>query len=288
MPIYLTYYFWLMTISAFVFTLERLFPRDPKQEILRDGFVQDLFWMIFNTQYVAWMLAVAAVHTLAWFNGAVLHLGLPAPESLRLIATWPVWLQFTVVFLLRDFLEWNIHRTLHRVPWLWRFHQLHHSIEQLDWATTFRAHWGEIVLYKILVYVPLVILGVSDGVIFAIIAVSLLIQEFAHANLSWDWGPLGRIVTSPRFHAWHHDVELHRKHGQNFGVSLAIWDWLFRTAHWPADKSPIQYGVPGMKDYPKGIWARLWEPFSPATPRVAPATAKLEKKETVHAESMDG
>src|SRR5687768_11568514 len=279
MPIYLTFYFWLLTISALVFTLERLFRRDPNQAVLRDGFVQDLFWMIFNTQYVSWMLAVAAVHTIAWFNRGISGAGLPPPESLQLIANWPAWLQFIVFFFIKDFLEWNIHHLLHRVPWLWRFHRLHHSLEHLDWASTFRSHWGEIIINKIVVYLPLVILGVRDGVIFAIVAVSLLIQEFAHANLSWDWGPLRRIITSPRFHAWHHDIELHGKGGQNFGVNLAVWDWLFRTAYWPAGaKSPTQYGVPGMRHYPRGIWGRLWEPFSSAAAREAPAKTQLDKK----------
>ena len=86
MPLYLVFYFWLLVISAVVFALERLFPWRPHQEVIRPGFVQDLFWMVFNTQYISWMLAVLAVHTVSWFNAAVLHAGMPAPESLRLIA----------------------------------------------------------------------------------------------------------------------------------------------------------------------------------------------------------
>jgi sterol desaturase/sphingolipid hydroxylase (fatty acid hydroxylase superfamily) len=167
-----------------------------------------------------------------------------------------------VFFVVRDFLEWNIHRLLHRVPWLWKFHQLHHSIEELDWAATFRSHWGEIIVYQTIVYLPLVVLGVSDGVVFAILVFTLLIQELSHANLRWDWGPLRYVINSPRFHAWHHAVELHGRGGQNFGVTLALWDWLFGTAYWPGPaESPSRYGFEGMNQYPGGIWQRLWHPF---------------------------
>ena len=283
MPLYLVFYFWLLAISAVVFTLERIFPMRRDQEAIRDGFVQDLFWMVFNTQYMSWMLALLAVHVVGWLDATLLHLGLPTPASLKLITHWPAWLQFLVCFLIRDFLEWNIHRALHTVPCLWKFHQLHHSIEQLDWAATFRSHWGEIVIYQTLIYLPLVILGVSDGVIFTLLVVVLLIQELSHANLRWDWGPLRYVVNSPRFHAWHHAVELHGKGGQNFGVTLAVWDWLFRTAYWPGrEKSPERYGFEGMQHYPASVWQRLWHPFMRARRPAAPPEG------TVHSDGGAG
>lgn len=264
MPIYLQYYFWLLLISGVVLVLERLVPRSPAQEVLRPGFVQDLFWMIFNVQYVSWMLAILAVHAAAWVNRAFFHVGLPDPESLKLIASWPLWAQFVTFFLIKDFLEWNIHRALHSYRWMWRFHKLHHSIEVLDWAATFRSHWFEIIIYKVIIYLPLVVLGVNDLVIFWILVFSLLISELSHANLSWDWGIFRYVLSSPRFHAWHHDVELHGKNGQNFGVTLVLWDWIFRTAHWPNDRAfPKEYGLKDGARYPRGIWARMWEPFFP-------------------------
>lgn len=292
MPLYLVFYFWLVLISALVFTLERLFPWRPRQETLRDGFVQDLFWMVFNTQYLSWMLALAAVHVVGAFNAAFLHTGLPTPESWKLIAHWPGWVQFLVFFVLKDFLEWNVHRWLHRVPWLWRFHQLHHSIEQLDWAATFRSHWGEIIIYKVIIYLPLVILGVNDQVVFALVVCSLLVQEMNHANLKWDGGPLRYVINSPRFHAWHHDLELHGGDGQNFGVNLTIWDWMFGTAHWPKDvEAPQRYGFDGMASYPKSFWGRLWTPFLPArrsSEATKPGVALAEKKEAAQAQRLGG
>ncbi len=275
MPLYLTFYFWLLLISAVMFTLERLFPWRKNQEILRDGFVQDLFWMVFNTQYVSWMLAIVTVGLVSWFNSAFVHFGFPTPESLGLIAQSPAWVQFAVFFLIKDFLEWGVHRALHTVPWLWRLHQLHHSSEQLDWAAAFRSHWGEIIIYNTIIYLPLVVLGVADHVIFSILVASVVVQELSHANLKWDWGALRYIINSPRFHAWHHDVELHGKGGQNFGVNLVIWDWLFGTAYWPKlEEAPVRYGLDAADNYPKGIWRRLWNPFMRRAAR--PPNSKVE------------
>lgn len=267
MPIYLVYFFWLVAVSAAVFTLERLFPGRPAQEPIRDDFLQDLFWMVFNTQYVSWMLAVAITHLAVWFNASVFYLGLPDPKSLQLISHWPVWLQFMTVFLVRDFLEWIIHRGMHAIPWLWRLHELHHSCEELDWVASFRAHWGEIVVYQALIYLPLVVLGVADGVVFAVLVVALVFHELSHANLRWDWGPLRYVINSPRFHAWHHSVEMHRKNGQNFGITLVVWDWLFGTAYWPADGAPpARLGLDDKAQFPRGVWLRLWHPFLRKTP----------------------
>jgi sterol desaturase/sphingolipid hydroxylase (fatty acid hydroxylase superfamily) len=262
-PVYLQFYFWLLLISVFVFVLERLFARDPHQEVVRDGFGQDLFWLVFNTQYVSWMLALGAVHLVRWLNLGLFHAGVPAPETVRLIATWPLWLQFLGCFLVKDFLEWNIHRSLHRIPWLWEIHKLHHSSERLDWLATFRSHWGEVIIYKGLIYLPLVLLGVDDRVIFAVLVWSLLMQELVHANLDWDWGPLRYILNSPRLHAWHHAVEMHGKSGQNFGINLTLWDWLFGTVYWPAPaRPPDRLGFADMEKYPRSVWARLWSPFT--------------------------
>jgi len=96
------------------------------------------------------------------------RLDVPAPENLALLAGAPLWVQLVVFLLIKDFVEWNIHRLLHNVSWLWELHKLHHSIEELDWIGNFRFHWGEVVVYKTLSYLPLVILGIDGRVMLAI------------------------------------------------------------------------------------------------------------------------
>jgi sterol desaturase/sphingolipid hydroxylase (fatty acid hydroxylase superfamily) len=262
MPLYLEYYFWLLLISVGVGVLERVWPRHPGQKVFRAEWDQDLFWLLFNTHFVSWMLALAGVQLARWFQAALPAGGGIPWESLRLLSDWPWLLQFAVCFVVKDFIEWNVHRLMHVVPWLWRFHRLHHSIEQLDWLAAFRGHWAELVILNLVAYLPMVVLGVADSVVFAIVAVQTLLHELTHANLPWGWGRLGYVFNSPRLHAWHHDVALHGRHGQNFSISLSLWDWLFGTAYLPQQpETPARLGFEGMERYPRGIWGRLWDPI---------------------------
>ncbi len=262
MPIYLQYYFWLVFISLGCLLLERLKPWRPKQEVIRKGFVQDLFWLVFNQQYVGWMLALGVVKLVSLFDDSLVGIGLPAISEFQLIADWPLYWQFLLAFVLKDFIEWNVHRLLHTVPWMWEFHKLHHSIEDMDWLGAFRSHWGEHVIHRMVSFIPLVILGTNSVALFVIAVAGTLIQEISHANLRQDWGVFRYVINSPRFHSWHHDVKMYGKGGQNFAVNLAIWDWLFGTAYWPEDaEQPKRFGFSGMKRYPENLIGRLLHPF---------------------------
>ncbi|MDE0260614.1 MAG: sterol desaturase family protein [Gammaproteobacteria bacterium] len=263
MPVYLQYYFWLIAVSLFCFLLERLWPWRKEQRALRRGIWQDLFWLVFNGHYLGVLLAMVTGRLVQAFNGMLFEMGLPVPESLALVTSQPLWLQFVVFFVVKDFVEWNIHRLLHLTPWLWEFHKLHHSIEELDWIGNFRFHWGEVVVYKTLSYLPLVVLGVDGTVILLMAIVSTLMQDLNHSNLRIDWGPLRYLFNSAKMHVWHHDVVQHGRGGQNFGIVLSVWDWIFRTAYWPADQEqPERLGFEGMEEtYPRSLAARLVYPF---------------------------
>ncbi|MEZ4746256.1 MAG: sterol desaturase family protein [Calditrichia bacterium] len=262
MPVYLQYYFWLIAVSLFCFAIERLSPWRKNQPVLREGIWQDLFWLIFNGHYLGLLLAIVTGKVVAVFNTFLFNAGLPVPESLALLSDYPLWAQFIIFFILKDFIEWNIHRMLHTIPWLWEFHKLHHSIEEMDWIGNFRFHWGEVVVYKTLSYLPLVILGVDGTVILIIAIIGTLMQDLNHANLPIDWGPFKYVFNSPKMHIWHHDVETYGKGGQNFGIVLSIWDWLFKTAYWPKDREePEKLGFKGIDNYPKTLLKRIVYPL---------------------------
>jgi len=263
LPVYLRYYFWLIGISLACFALERIRPWRRDQRVFRRGWVQDLFWLVFNGHYLGLLLAWVTGRSVLWLNGALHELGAPVPETLAWLGGAPLWVQFVVFLVAKDFVEWNIHRLLHNVPWLWELHKLHHSIEELDWIGNFRFHWAEVIVYKTLSYLPLVVLGVDGRVLLAIAIVWTLMLDLNHANLPISWGPLRFVLNSPMMHVWHHDVELHGRGGQNFGQVLSVWDWLFGTAYWPADRDvPERLGFAGMERFPRSVPARLVYPLS--------------------------
>lgn len=262
MPIYVQYYFWLIGTSLFCFALERISPWRNHQEVLREGIWQDLFWLVFNGHYLGLLLALITGKLIHSLNSLLYNAGLPIPESIAVLTDTPLWLQFILFFVIKDFIEWNIHRMLHLVPRLWEFHKLHHSIEELDWIGNFRFHWGEVIVYKTLSYLPLVILGVDNTVILIIAVIGTLMQDLNHANLPIDWGPLRYIFNSPKMHVWHHDVELHGRGGQNFGIVLSLWDWIFGTVYWPESKiHPDSLGFKNMEVYPRSLFGRFFYPF---------------------------
>ncbi len=258
------YFFWLLAVSAICALLERVRPWRVDQRMLRPQFGQDLFWLFFNGHYAGILVAHVAAFCFAWAQP-----GLDYARSLQLVSTSPPWLQFLVFLGVKDLVDWGVHNLLHRVPWLWEFHKLHHSIEELDWIGNFRFHWMEIVVYQACTYLPLVILGVSPNVILAIAVFSTLIGHLNHSNLRISWGPLRYLVNSPRMHVWHHDREwpADRRYGVNFGIVLSVWDWLFGTAHWPTTdvaprQQPSALGFFGIERFPRDLLSRLVYPLS--------------------------
>jgi sterol desaturase/sphingolipid hydroxylase (fatty acid hydroxylase superfamily) len=173
----------------------------------------------------------------------------------------PVWFQFLALLVTFDFSHWLIHNALHRVPLLWRFHQVHHSIEEMDWIGNWRFHWAEVVFYRSLLYVPAAFFGFSGFVMFWYGVLNTLIGHFAHSNLRFHIGPLKYVFNSPEMHIWHHAHPESGPIDRNFGITLSIWDWFFGTAHLPAAKNPARLGFAGIESYPRNIFGQWLAPF---------------------------
>ena len=256
------YFIWLALVSLFCFLMERLRPWRSEQRAFRTQFVQDMFWLVFNGHYAGILIAFVTGWLLEQGQQAIGMQPFSKLESVRLLTLQPFWAQFVIFLVLKDLLEWGVHNLLHGIPRLWEFHKLHHSILELDWIGNFRFHWMEIVVYKGLTYLPLVILGIDGNVILWVAVFGTLIGHLNHSNLRWQYGPLRYVVNSPRMHVWHHDVVLHGLHGQNFGIVFSVWDWLFGTAYMPEDEEqPERLGFEGMEAFPEGLPGRLVYPF---------------------------
>lgn len=131
----------------------------------------------------------------AWNNSSVGGY-LRTLSMVERLTTQPLWLQFVVIVVFKDFLEWLVHNLLHRVGGLWQFQKLHHRIQELDWIGNMRFHWLEIVLYKSLAYLPLVVLEIDDGVILWVAIAGTRIGHLNHANLTISWSPISSNSTT--------------------------------------------------------------------------------------------
>ena len=259
------YLYWLLSISLAFSILERLWPERPTQPPLRRGLLLDLFYLLFNGHFYA-VLAAGAVGWTTFQTRALLERGDLLGEA-SILQGQPFLVQAVVYFVISDFLQWCVHVLLHKVPPLWRFHQIHHSVIAMDWAGNFRFHWMEIILYRSLLYVPLLFLGGEGEPLFAVAVVGTAWGHFNHSNLRLGIGPLAYLFNSPRMHLWHHDASSEGGISKNYGIVLSLWDWLFRTAYWPRDRAPAELGYPGLEALPGDLPRQLLWPLKlPALP----------------------
>ncbi len=246
------YFYWLIGVSLLVWMLEMAFPWRKDQPRIRQDFWLDAFYMFFNF-FLFSLVGFYAISNVVvdLFNSLLQTVGLENGIAIEVNAL-PFWLKITFAFILKDFIQWNIHRLLHSNRWLWQFHKVHHSVKQMGFAAHLRFHWMENVVYRTIQYIPLAMLGfgINDYLLANLIA--LVIGHFNHANINLRLGPLKYLLNNPQMHIWHHAKDLPANHpnGVNFGISLSIWDYLFRTDYIPHSGRDIELGFPGDEDFP--------------------------------------
>lgn len=170
-------------------------------------------------------------------------------------------LEFLEILILADLGFYVAHRIVHAVPWLWRFHQIHHSSEHLDWIATHRVHPVDQIFNSTVIAIPLVALGFSPAPLLAYALIYRFHSVLLHSNVRIGFGPFERLVTSPRYHHWHHADHV-EAHDRNFGGQLVMFDWLFGTLHLPKRAWPDRYGVG--EPMPKTYLGQLAHPFGAA------------------------
>lgn len=250
------FFYGLIIISVIVWLLEIIFPWRKKQSIFRKDFWLDTFYMFFNFFILNLIVLIALSNTTAEFFNDILSVFGWHIESLQLfdVDTLPTGTGLLIFFLVSDFVQWNTHRLLHRVPLLWNFHKVHHSVKEMGFAAHLRYHWMEPVVYKSLLFIPIAIIGGFDAKDVAIVYFfSIVIGHLNHANLGWNYGILKYVFNNPKMHIWHHAKELpaHSKFGVNYGLTLSVWDYIFNTDYIPYDGRDIELGFENDEQFPK-------------------------------------
>ncbi len=262
-PAWNNYLYWLVGLSLAVFFLEIFLPWRKTQKIFRMDFGLDLFYLFFNF-FLFSLIGYNAISNVGvkLFNDALNNVGVENIVAFE-IGSWPVWSQLLLLFIIADFIQWNIHRLLHRVPWLWEFHKVHHSVKEMGFAAQFRFHFMETIIYKSLQYIPLAMIGFGIEQFFVVHMLGVLIGHLNHANLNWDYGPFKYLLNNPKMHLWHHAKELpsDRQYGMNYGLSLSVWDYLFGTAYVPYHDAHLELGFPGDESFPRDLKQQMAQGF---------------------------
>lgn len=163
---------------------------------------------------------------------------------------WPVWVETVIALVVLDFAIWLQHVASHKLPVLWRLHQVHHADRDIDVSTAIRFHPLEIALSMLWKIVWVLALGPSGG---AVILFEILLNAcamFSHANIALPL-PIDRVLRSvivtPDMHRVHHSIE-RQEHDSNYGFNLSVWDRLFGTYRAQPEKGHENMMI-GLKPY---------------------------------------
>ncbi|MGD0691281.1 MAG: sterol desaturase family protein [Acidimicrobiales bacterium] len=221
----------------FIFlVIERLRPAQRRGFFAR-GYRQDVLYTILNATLVVPLVVALSLSFAHLASKSLPWIVLPHYEFL------PRWLAIAIIFVAMDACNWSAHLANHKVRMLWRFHELHHSQEDMSVLTVFRTHPLIHVSYLIAL-VPGIVLLANGSVTTSLLVGYAAVVAFEHSNTNLSFGPLNRIFCSPNYHRIHHRVE--GRQDVNLGFALTIWDQLSGRAVFPTKETiRIDTGLPG-------------------------------------------
>ena len=241
----------LLFLCLVFIPMEKVFPAKPSQKVFRRHWILDLCF--FLGQYLVWNAVVIKV--LTWFDQWLEKI---IPQSFQSsIASQPVWLQALEVLVLSDFLIYWGHRLQHKVDFLWRFHKVHHSAEDLDWLAAHREHPIDSIYTIGIINLPAFIFGFDLAAISAIVAFRGIWAIYIHSNVRLPIGPLKKLIGAPELHHWHHDLERDRG---NYANISPLMDIMFGTYVCPP-KEPEQFGI--KEELSKNYLGQMLRPMVP-------------------------
>ncbi len=239
-------------IFILFFVVEKLFPlRESRAGLLArlvvNGAISLLTFLVAAT-----VVRPSALRALNWTS--------EQPFGLLHLVPLPGWAQFIIGFLLLDLSFYYWHLLNHKIPLLWRFHNVHHFDPDLDVSTGFRFHFGEVLFSTVFRVVQVALIGMSFSTFVTYEIVFQANTLFQHSNLRLPirverW--LNKILVTPRMHGIHHS-QVRRETNSNFGVVFPWWDRLHKSLGLNIPQSKIEIGIAG---YSSPDDNKLWRTF---------------------------
>jgi len=248
-----------------IFVLERVRPANPDQAVLSRDTCLDLLWAILSAPVFV-LTTYWLYKGLRWvFDHPLAGLTFDLDDYL------PLFIVVGICLVLSDFIAWVYHYMKHRIPFLWRFHSVHHSTEDLSIWSDQRVHLAEPFVNRTVSALPFFVIGGDAAA--AVVALSLgrlWYSRFVHSNVRTNMGPLRHLFVTPQYHRVHHSLEPGDA-DRNLGGLFTVWDRLFGTMVADYDRYP-KTGLAGDADVPRPTgrspgellrtyWAQIVYPF---------------------------
>jgi sterol desaturase/sphingolipid hydroxylase (fatty acid hydroxylase superfamily) len=279
----LFFYTPIIVIGTFVllFAVEKLFPlRESKAGLLMRLVVNVcISGLAFLT--AALVVRPSALSALKWASAQ--------PFGLMHWLHLPRWAEFIAGFLLLDLSFYYWHILNHKIPWLWRFHNVHHIDPDLDVSTGFRFHFGEVLLSALFRVLQVSLIGMSL-MTFAIYELVFQVETlFHHSNLRMPIRAerlLNKIIVTPRMHGIHHS-QVRGETNSNFSVVFSWWDQLHRTIGLNIPQSKIEIGIAGYTSSDDNkLWRTVVMPFVKQRDYWCKADGIVPQREPTHLEKI--
>lgn len=256
----------LVVLGALMTWLEQRWPSEPGRRWWRRPWRADLcHWLAGPVveRVARGLLLLALGVSLVGLGGIAIDRGWI--ERMRHPDSWfahqPPAVQVLLAVVGADFVSYWVHRAMHRVPWLWPLHAVHHSSTQLDWFAARRNHPLNVALNLTVFAAAMLVAGVPLDVLAGVAPLLGLFGVLGHANLRWRYPrPLRLVFASPIFHRWHHTA-IDEGGDRNFAAFLPLWDRLFGTWYLPEDRSPQRFGIAG-DPVPPTYLGQMLHPFA--------------------------
>jgi len=242
----------LLILSVIFIPIERIFPRRKDQLTLRGEWKTDLTYFAIShllIQLTAFIVQQPATLLFGWIG---------LLEAQAWVVELPLMVQVVAALFLTDLVQYAVHRSFHASKFLWPFHEVHHSIKELDWLSGSRIHIVDALVTRSLAFIPLYVFGFSSQAFGAYIVFVAFQTILIHSNTDIRFGLLKYLVVTPQYHHWHHSSDP-ETYGKNFAVHFPLIDFLFGTYYLPEDQWPGKYGVGD--DYPDGFFKQFVHPF---------------------------
>ena len=225
-----------LVVLGVLLVAERLHPAQ-RRPIFARGYRQDLLYTVLNATLVVPLVTALSLSFAEAARRSIPWIVVPR------IGLLPRWVVIAMILVAMDGCNWLAHLANHRVGVLWRFHELHHSQEDMSVLTVFRTHPLVHVSY-LLALIPAIVL-LANGAVPTILLVAYGgILAFEHSNINLGLGPLERIFVSPNYHRIHHRLD--GRQDVNLAFALTIWDQLSHRAIFPTPETiRTDTGLPG-------------------------------------------
>ncbi len=222
----------LVVVGSLVFmTLERVIPYTKNQRLFRKQWWTDVLW--FNIGFALMMGYIVNEGLIAVLRD---HTWLGHVDGLR---SWPIWSQVLVSLFTHDLFIFVFHYSMHKNKYLWRLHECHHSVEEMD---VFGGNRGQVLENTVTGFAEFapIILFMDPEVALIKPVIDAWWGMFIHANIDVRLGWLKYVINGPRMHRWHHSRVVF---DVNFATKFSFWDWMFGTAYLPENKKAEQLGL---------------------------------------------